>query len=248
METVAIIALFAFGALLVRMQFSRFTVPEGHAGLLYRDQRFVRVLGPGAHWVYSLHAQFTRVDLRERTVSVPGQEVLSRDQVSLKVSLLVTFRVQDAERALHAVQNYTDALYTSAQRALRAEVAAQEAEALVSERLAIATRLLERVAAEASAYGLAVSSVHHKDVMLPAELNRVFTEVLRAKQEGLAALEKARAESAALRSLANAARLVESQPSLMNLRVLQSLTDSGQRANSTFVMGVPFGLTPNKQS
>jgi regulator of protease activity HflC (stomatin/prohibitin superfamily) len=241
----AALGLLAVGA---RLQLRRRIVPEGHVGLLYRDGKYQRTLAPGAHWTRSAHTGLTLMDLRERTVTVPGQEVLSRDQVSLKVSLLVTFRVHDAQLALHAVQDHTESLYASAQRSLRAEVAQQDAEALVAGRLTIAARLQERVAAEAAGFGLAVGSVDLKDVMLPAELKRVFTEVLRAKQEGLAALEKARAESAALRSLANAARLVEAQPALMNLRVLQSLTDAGQKANSTFVMGVPFGLTTRNTS
>jgi regulator of protease activity HflC (stomatin/prohibitin superfamily) len=244
MQVAGLVVLIAVAALLVRVQFTRYAVPEGFVALLYRDGKYERLLSAGAHWVHALHTRVSYVDLRERTVSVPGQEVLSRDQVSLKVSLLLTFRVQDPERAEHAVQDYTQALYAEAQLALRSHVAGLECEALVSERLPLGTQLQQQVAASAAAYGLSVQRVDLKDVMLPAELKRVFTEVLRAKKEGLAALEKARAESAALRSLANAARLVEAQPALLNLRVLQTLGDSGQRANSTFVMGVPFGLTP----
>src|SRR6185437_7216615 len=99
---------------------------------------------------------------------------------------------------------------------------------------------------EAAKVGINVLTVEVKDVMFPAELKRAFAEVLKAKQEGQAALERARGESAALRNLANAARVLEGNPALMNLRLMQSLS-SAQSAGSTLVLGVPGGFVPLKQ-
>jgi regulator of protease activity HflC (stomatin/prohibitin superfamily) len=118
-------------------------------------------------------------------------------------------------------------------------------DALLAQRVNIAAQLLERVQPQTAAVGVTVRAVEVKDVMLPGDLKRAFAEVLKAKQEGQAALERARGESAALRNLANAARVLEGNPALMNLRVLQSLS-AAQNAGSTLVLGIPGGLVPLK--
>ena len=122
-------------------------------------------------------------------------------------------------------------------------VAAQPVEALLSQRLEIGKQLLAAVRPEAEKVGVTVHATEVKDVMFPGELKKVFTEVLKAKQEGQAALERARGESAALRNLANAARLMEDNPALQNLRLLQSITAAGAAGN-TLVMGLPAGFVP----
>ena len=115
---------------------------------------------------------------------------------------------------------------------------------VLSQRLEIGSQLLARVQPEAAKIGVNVLAIEVKDVMLPADLKRAFGEVLKAKQEGQAALERARGESAALRNLANAARVLEGNPALMNLRLMQSLS-AAQNAGSTLVLGVP-GFVPVK--
>ena len=124
-------------------------------------------------------------------------------------------------------------------------VAAQPAEALLGNRLNIARQLVEAVQPEAEKIGVQMHAIEVKDVMLPGELKRVFTEVLKARQEGQAALERARGESAALRNLANAARLLENNPALHNLRLMQSISAAGAAGN-TLVMGLPTGFVPLK--
>jgi regulator of protease activity HflC (stomatin/prohibitin superfamily) len=137
-------------------------------------------------------------------------------------------------------------LYSMAQLALRAVASGATVEALLGQRDDLAAQLLARVQLEAVKIGLSVLAVEVKDVMFPAELKRAFAEALKAKQEGQAALERARGESAALRNLANAARLLEGNPALMNLRLLQSLT-AAQTAGNTLVLGMPGGFVPLKQ-
>ncbi len=116
-------------------------------------------------------------------------------------------------------------------------------ETLLQQRPDLGMQLLARVQPDMVKIGLEVLAVEVKDLALPNDLKRVFADVLKARQEGLAALERARGESAALRNLANAARLLEGNPALMNLRLMQSLA-SAQQAGSTLVMGVPGGFTP----
>jgi len=129
---------------------------------------------------------------------------------------------------------------------LRAVVSGIAVEELLDQRVEIGAQILERVQPETAKIGINVHSVEVKDVMFSAELKRAFAEVLKSKQEGQAALERARGESAALRNLANAAKLLEGNPGLLNLRLMQSLS-AAQNAGNTLVLGVP-GFVPLKNS
>ena len=221
-----------------------FQVPEGYAGLLYHKGKFATVLCAGRHVRWGRHYTAAFQDLRKASLVVAGQEVLSADNVGLKLSLVVTYQIVDAAKALHEAQNWQTDLYNTAQLALRGVVSGVAVEALLNQRLEIGAQLLARVQPEAAKIGINVHSVEVKDVMFPAELKRAFAEVLKSKQEGQAALERARGESAALRNLANAAKLLESNPALLNLRLMQSLS-AAQIAGSTLVLGVP-GFVPLK--
>jgi regulator of protease activity HflC (stomatin/prohibitin superfamily) len=247
MLVVLVIAVFAgvmLAAVLKEYRHS-FPVPEGYAGLLYHKGKFVEILGAGRHlrWgrFYTLDAQ----DLRRTSLVIAGQDVLTADNVSLKLSLVAVYQVVDAAKAAHETQNWRGDLYNAAQLSLRGVVGGVAVEALLNQRLEIGAQLLVRVQPEAARIGITVHSVEVKDVMFPAELKRAFAEVLKAKQEGQAALERARGESAALRNLANAAKLLEGNPALMNLRLLQSLS-AAQTAGNTLVLGMPGGFVPLK--
>lgn len=223
-----------------------FCVPEGWAGLVYHHGLFVRRNNAGRHILWGRGWSTNLIDLRKASLLVAGQEVLTADSVSLKISLFVTYRVTDPVKAAHETQNSLGDLYTFAQLALRAVVNGVAVEALLNQRLEIGAQLLARVQPEATKVGINVLGVEVKDVMFPAELKRAFADVLKAKQEGQAALERARGESASLRNLANAARVLEGNPALMNLRLMQSLS-AAQNAGNTLVVGMPGGFVPLKQ-
>ena len=218
-------------------------VAEHECVLLYRHGRFLRRLDAGRHRLWGTGHAIHRVDLRKATLTLSGQEVLSADNVGLKISLALTWQLIDPVKALHEVQNWHDSLYQIVQLALRSVIAAQPAETLLEKRLEIGAQLLAQAAPEAEKIGITLSALAVKDVMLPGELKKLFGEVLKAKQEGLAALERARGETAALRNLANAAKMLEGNPALQNLRLLQTMATAGQ-AGSTFVWGLPNGFVP----
>ena len=222
-----------------------FLVPEGYAGLLYRKGKFVELLGAGRHLRWGRHFTLSVQDIRRTSLLVAGQEVLTADNVGLKISLLVTYQVTDPVKAAHETQHWQGDLYNAAQLALRAIVGGVAVESLLGQRLELGAQLLGRVQPEAATIGIKVIAVEVKDVTFPAELKRAFADVLKAKQEGQAALERARGESASLRNLANAARVLEDNPALMNLRLMQSLT-AAQNAGNTLVIGVPGGFVPLK--
>jgi len=159
----------------------------------------------------------------------------------------VMHQVADPVKAAHETQNWASDIYNTAQLALRAVIGAVTVEALLAQRLDVGAQLLARVQPEAAKIGVNVLALEVKNVMFPADLKRAFADVLKAKQEGQAALERARGESASLRNLANAARVLEGNPALMNLRFMQSLA-TAQNAGNTLVVGVPGGFVPLKAS
>ena len=170
-----------------------------------------------------------------RFLAVPGQEVLTADGVGLKLTVVAKCQVVDPERALNSVAAYRDALYTQVQLTLREIVSATPVDSILASRLDLGKQLLSLAAPKVAEFGVNLLELEVKDVMFPGDLKKVFTQVVRARQEGLAALERARGETAALRNLANAATLVDQRPSLMQLRVLQTL---GQTPGNTVVLGL----------
>ena len=220
-----------------------FNVPEGWAGLVYHHGLYVRRNNAGRHVIWGFGWTVKLIDLRKTSLLVAGQEVLTADNVSLKLSLLVTCQITEPAKAAHETQNWVSDLYNNAQLAVRAVVGGVAVEALLNQRLEIGAQLLARVQPEAAKIGINVLAVEVKDVMFPPDLKRAFADVLKAKQEGQAALERARGESASLRNLANAARLLDGNPALQNLRLMQSLT-AAHNAGNTLVLGVPGGFVP----
>jgi regulator of protease activity HflC (stomatin/prohibitin superfamily) len=219
----------------------RVVVFQFERGLEYRDGRFTRLLGPGAYrrWVRS--TTIVKVDVRRRVVAVAGQEVLTADGVPLRLTLAASFHVADPAAAHNHVADYHDALYLLLQLEVRRVVGESPVEGVLARRAEFGPTLLEACAEPARALGLELEAVDVKDLTLPGDLKRMFARVVEARQEGLAALEKARGETAALRNLANAARLLEDSPALAQLRLLQHLaTTSG----NTYVLGVPSTMVP----
>jgi regulator of protease activity HflC (stomatin/prohibitin superfamily) len=222
-----------------------FCVPEGWTALMYCHGLYVRRNNAGRHVLWGVGWTMTLIDLRKASLLVAGQEVLTSDSVGLRLSLLVTYQMTEPVKAAHETQNWLSELYNTTQLALRAVVSTVAVEALLNQRLEIGTQLLSRVQPEAAKIGINVLALEVKDVMFPADLKRAFADVIKAKQEGQAALERARGESASLRNLANAARMLEGNPALMNLRLIQSLS-TAQNSGNTVVLGVPGGFVPLK--
>jgi regulator of protease activity HflC (stomatin/prohibitin superfamily) len=219
-----------------------FIVTDGLAGLLYHEGKLVETLTAGRHVRWGKNYRVALVETRKTLLQVAGQEVLSADNVGVKLSVVLTTQIVDAAKSVQAADNHSAHIYSATQTAVRAAVAGVTLEALLTQRVALGAQLRELIAPQAEAVGVQVHAVEVRDVMLPGELRKAFSETLKARQEGQAALERARGESAALRNLANAARLIEGQPALATLRVLQTLETS--RAGQTVVMNDLSALLP----
>lgn len=206
----------------------RTTIFSYEAGLHYRNGRFVRMLEPGSYWYLQPRTTIMRIDLRPQRAVVSGQEVLSAEQVSVKVTLIVQFRISDPRQAIEGSDNFQQALYLAAQVALRNQVSLIAIDDLLANRAALDAAMLAQITPEAAALGLVVEAITIRDLSFSGELKRAFAQVVTAKKAGQAALEAARGESAALRNLANAARLLDNNPSLLYLRALRAANDDQQ--------------------
>lgn len=205
----------------------RIVVQEWENALVYRDGVFQELLGPGRHTRPRLRHRVVRVLIRPRQVDVPVQEILTRDGLSVKLSLVVTQRIVDPRRWVEAVQGADAFLYSAVQIALREQVGALSLDELLADRAGVADRIRAGVADEAERLGMAVDAVAVRDVIVPAELRRAAAALATVRAEGQAALERARAEVAATRALANAARMVADNPALLQLRTLQAVEAGG---------------------
>ena len=201
----------------------RIVVQEWERVLLYRDGRFEQELGPGRHRRLRWRRRRVRVSVRPRLLTVAGQEVLTADGLSVKASLLVRCRVEDPRRWHERVEDSDAFLYGALQVAVRESIASRTLDELLSARTALASELVAAVAAAATDLGLAVDDVAVRDLMVPAELRRAAAEAATARAQGMAVLERARAEVAATRALVNAAKLVSDHPGLLQLRTLQAV-------------------------
>jgi regulator of protease activity HflC (stomatin/prohibitin superfamily) len=205
----------------------RIVVQEWERVLVYRDGRFEAELDPGRHTLRLWRRRTVRVTVRPRLFVVPLQEVLTADGLSVKVSLTSTVRVVAARAWNEAVEAPDAFLYAALQVALREAVAVRALDELLADRSEVPEHLRAAVAPTATAVGLAVEQLALRDVVVPAELRRAAADVATARAQGLAALERARSEVASTRALANAAKLVASQPGLLQLRTLQAVEAGG---------------------
>lgn len=219
-----------------------FLVNEGFTGLLYHDGKLAETLAPGCHIRWGKRYRVAWIDTRKTLLQVAGQEVLTADNIGVKLSVVITTQIVDAAKSACATDSHTAHLYSATQTAIRTVVSGMAMADLLTQRIGIGTQLRELIAPQAETFGVQVHTIEVRDVMLPGELRKAFSEVLKAKQEGQAALERARGESAALRNLANAARLIENQPALATLRFLQTLETP--HTGRTIVMNDLAALLP----
>jgi regulator of protease activity HflC (stomatin/prohibitin superfamily) len=220
------------------------TVPARQVGLTYVDGQLREQLGPGryAFWRDVAEVDVERVDLRERSVDVAGQEIMTADRVSLRLNALLAYRIIDPETAVGAVDDHAAAVYRLAQLALREVVGSRTLEQLLSEKDGVSRALRETVAVPLSQLGAEVVRVGIRDVILPGDMRALLNRVSEAKATAEAALITRREETAAMRSAANTAKLMETNPTLMRLRELEVMEKVIEKATLQVIVG-ESGLT-----
>jgi regulator of protease activity HflC (stomatin/prohibitin superfamily) len=152
--------------------FKKLTIFEYERGLKYVDGRFVGILEPGQFWIFTPRTTVRKVDIRPKFVSVPGQEVISSDGVSVKVSIAVAYQYKDLDVAINRIENHFQALYQALQLSLRRIVGNTEIDDLLANRAQLGGMLYEQATNEVEEYGLELLQVDLKDLMFPGDLKR----------------------------------------------------------------------------
>lgn len=202
------------------------TLMPWERGLRVNRGVLVGELGPGEHRLgrrESLH----RIDIRPRSLTPSAQDVPTSDGVLVRVTVVLRWAVADITAFCTAAADPAQELYLEVQLALRGAVLTRAHDGVDPERAAIATEVLAAVRTRAAELGIVVHDLAVRDVVMPAELRKAALGELIARSEGRVALERARSETAAMRSLLNAARLAEEHPALLHLRTLQAAGESG---------------------
>jgi len=219
------------------------TVAEYERGLEYRAGRFQRVLEPGRYRVWAFSGRtITKLDVREQALQITGQDVLTADRISVRLNILVRFRVSDPAKVMHEVVSYHDALHQAAQLAARELVATRELESFLTERMQLSAPLIEATAERARQFGVEVVDVAVKDAVLAADLKEAYEAKLRADLRGQTALIEARHQVAAARAQANAAKVLQDNPAILAQRQLEILASAAQQGYGNHFVVLPESL------
>lgn len=212
-------------------------IREFERGLLYRQGRFVEILSPGRYaWWTWRNCRVDRVDLREFSQSIEGQEVLTADKIGVRITLIAQFRVVDPVVARHSVVDYQSQLYQELQLTLREAITGRTLEALLNERDALSETLQQNVAPRAKRYGVELTRVGVKDIILPGSVRAVFLQEVEADLKGRANLLAARHEVAAARARANTARLLQENPQMLRLQELETLAQLASKSGNVLII------------
>jgi len=215
---------------------------EYERGVVFRLGRLVSFRGPGLSFIIPFIEKMVRVDLRTLTLNVPPQDVITRDNVSVKVAAVVYFRVLDPNKALTQVENYLFAISQLAQTTLRSVCGQAELDQILSQRERIDAQIQQIVDEQTDPWGIKVSLVAVKDIDLPQDMQRAMAKQAEAERERRAKVIHANGEFQAAQRLADAAEIMSKQPATIHLRFLQALSQVAVEKNETIIVPIPIDL------
>ena len=215
---------------------------EYERGVIFRLGRLIGAKGPGLIFIIPGIDKLLRISLRTVTMDIPPQDVITRDNVSIKVNAVVYFRVMDPNRAVVEVENYLYATSQLAQTTLRSVVGQMELDELLAQREKINVQLQDILDKHTEPWGIKVSLVETKQVDLPDEMRRAIARQAEAERERRAKVIHAEGEYQAAEKLAQAANVIGGNPAALQLRFLQTLTEVATEKNSTTIFPVPIDL------
>lgn len=218
-------------------------LPEYERGVIFRLGRLLpKPKGPGLVLVFAPIDRIVRISLRVETMDVPPQDVVTRDNVTVKVSAVVFFRVMDPSKAVVEVANYVLATSQLAQTRLRAILGEADLDELLSEREKLNARIQATLDKHTEPWGIKVQAVEVKNVDLPDQMIRAIARQAEAERERRAKVIHATGEFQAAQKLTDAAKVLSTQPASITLRYLQTLTEIGTEKNTTIVFPLPIDL------
>src|SRR6184192_402776 len=231
---VLILVIFALSGLRVVQQYER--------GVIFILGRLTGAQGPGVFWVPPIITRMIKVDLRIVTMTVPPQEVITRDNVTIKVTAVLYFKVIDPNAAVVNVMNYMQATTQIGQTTLRNVLGQSELDELLAQRNKINRELQTIIDEHTERWGVKVTAVEIKDIELPATMQRAMAKQAEAEREKRAKIIHAQGELQASNQLAQAAAVIGAQPAALQLRYLQTLTEIAVEKNSTIIFPLPIDL------
>ncbi|MFL5892219.1 MAG: slipin family protein [Solirubrobacterales bacterium] len=215
---------------------------EYERGVIFRLGRLIAQKGPGLIFLIPFVDRMVRIDLRTVTLTVPPQEVISKDNVTVRVNAVAYFRVIDSNRAVTEVENFLLATSQIAQTTLRSVLGKAELDSLLSERERLNAELQQIIDEQTEPWGVKVSTVEVKDVELPSDMQRAIARQAEAERERRAKIIAADGEFQAAEKLSQAANIISRNPATLQLRYLQTLLDIGVNQNSTIVFPLPLDM------
>jgi len=215
---------------------------EYERGVIFRLGRLIPNKGPGIIFIIPFVDKLLRISLRVVTLDVPPQDVITRDNVSIKVNAVVYYRVMDPNRAVVEVENYAYATSQLAQTTLRSVCGQAELDELLAAREKISIRLQEILDKDTDPWGIKVAKVEVKHIDLPPEMQRAMAKQAEAERERRAKVIHAEGEFQASAKLAEAATIISKDPTALQLRYLQTLSEIATEKNSTTLFPIPIDL------
>lgn len=217
-------------------------VNQYQRGVRFTFGRYTGMVNPGWRLVWPIIQSMQKVDIRTKAVDVPFQEAITRDNVSAKINAVIYYKVSDAAKAVLEVERFQYAVSQLAQTTMRNVCGEMELDELLANRETAANRIQEIVDAATDPWGIKVESVELKDITLPDDMQRVIARQAEAERERRAVVIKSTGEVEAATNLAAAAKLLESQPSALHLRTLNTLNDLSSDKSNTVVMALPLEI------
>lgn len=220
-------------------------VTKDQEGLLYVDGKFIKRLSPGRHayWQFNHDVELKTFDCLAKMLEVSGQEILSKDRVSLRINLSASIKIDDTELVAQSVDKVDDYAYKILQLALREAVGTKTLDDILLDKLYVNETVKELVVQQLKAIGVSLLNVGVKDIILPGEMKAILNQVVEAQKAAEANVIKRREETSATRSLHNTAKVMENNPTLMRLKELEALEKIADRIDSLTVYGGLEGLT-----
>lgn len=214
-------------------------VPEHHAGLVTVDGQLPSVLGAGAYgfWRFNRQVDVACVDLRSQALDVSGQDILTKDKVSLRLNLSATWRFDDVQKAFAAFAKPSEQVYRELQFGLREAVGTRTLDELLENKATIDTIVTDHARPKLAAAGMVLESVGVKDIILPGEMKTILAQVVEAEKAAQANVIRRREETAATRSLLNTAKLMEDNPIALRMKELETLERVAERIDKISVFG-----------
>jgi regulator of protease activity HflC (stomatin/prohibitin superfamily) len=215
---------------------------EYERGVVFRLGRVIPVKGPGLVLIWPLIDKLVKVSLRIVTMDVPSQDIITKDNITVKVNAVVYFRVMDPTKAITAIEDFFFATSQIAQTTLRSILGQSQLDDLLTNREQLNAELQKVIDFQTEPWGIKVTAVEVKNVDLPEEMQRAIAKQAEAERERRAKIIHAEGEFQASQKLADAATIIATAPTAMQLRFLQTLTEIATEKNSTIIFPVPIDL------